>query len=99
MAFKNLSDQAILQYCGAECQRQDWARHKGDCKSPLAKSGWQPAWAAENRTPAFIGGGIGQVFGKKKFLWGNVPAVDILNLPSNEGVDYQGEISLLFAGK
>jgi hypothetical protein len=37
-------------------------------------------------------------FGGKKFLWGNVPALDVLRLDSNEGEQYQGQLSLLFAG-
>lgn len=37
-------------------------------------------------------------FGGKKFLWGNIPAFDVLQLGSNEGDDYGGQLSLLFAG-
>ncbi|KAK4039008.1 hypothetical protein C8A01DRAFT_47462 [Parachaetomium inaequale] len=32
-----------------------------------------------------------------KYLWGNVPALDILQLGSNEGEDYKGLLRLLFA--
>jgi hypothetical protein len=28
-------------------------------------------------------------FGPKKYLWGNVPAFDVLNLKDNEGVTYE----------
>lgn len=38
-------------------------------------------------------------FGGKKYLWGNVPAIDVLNLRDNEGMDYTGNIRLLFGGK
>lgn len=38
------------------------------------------------------------VFGKKKYLWGNVPAFDMLRLDSNEGSDYNDNIRILCAG-
>lgn len=41
---------------------------------------------------------MGQDFGGKKYLWGNTPAFDVLNLESNEGVDYNEQLNLLFAG-
>lgn len=46
-----------------------------------------------------MGGGIGKQFGGQKYLWGNVPAFDILRLGSNEGEGYSGDLHLLFAGK
>jgi hypothetical protein len=45
-----------------------------------------------------MGGGLGQVFGDKKYLWGNVPAFDVLQLEKNEGADYSGPLRILFAG-
>jgi len=39
-----------------------------------------------------------QKFGGKKYLWGNVPALDILQLGCNEGDEYAGHLRLLFAG-
>lgn len=50
--------------------------------------------------PTFIGDSEhGQaVFGAKKFLWGNVPAIDVLQLGSNEGDGYGKPLNLLFAG-
>ncbi|ROT36821.1 hypothetical protein SODALDRAFT_298432 [Sodiomyces alkalinus F11] len=85
----------LVGYCGPTCQRSHWASHKADCKSNLRKETWQPNWALENRRPAFVG--PGQQFGGKKYLWGNMPAFDVLNLESNEGVDYDGQLNLLFA--
>jgi hypothetical protein len=32
-------------------------------------------------------------------MWGNIPAVDVLNLKQNEGFDEYRDYSLLFAGK
>lgn len=35
----------------------------------------------------------------QQYLWGNTPAVDVVRLDKNEGVDFNGPLSLLFAGK
>ena len=54
----------------------------------------------EKRTPAFINNGPPQVrFGSQKDLWGNVPAIDVLQLKSNEGEGYEKELRMLFAGE
>ncbi|KAI4222628.1 MAG: hypothetical protein L6R40_008569 [Gallowayella cf. fulva] len=64
---------------------------------------WRPSWIIEAREPAFIGGGeeapiVDTVsHGKQKYLWGNVPALDLLNLQQNEGVDFAEDLRLLFA--
>lgn len=88
------------QYCGADCQKAHWVVHKADCRSPLGKETWTPDWVLEKRVPAFIGDSDnGQaVFGVKKFLWGNIPAIDVLQLGSNEGDGYKKPLNLLFAG-
>lgn len=64
----------------------------------MSKETWKPDWALENRKPAFIGQGLGVQFGGKKYLWGNIPAFDILQLGVNEGDEYRGQLHLLFAG-
>ena len=85
-------------YCGRECQLEDWPQHKLVCKSRLAKQTWQPGWVAEGRPPAFVGGPPVTTFGAKKYLWGNVPAYDIIQLSANEGKAYSQDLRLLFAG-
>lgn len=35
--------------------------------------------------------------GQRKYLWGNVPAFDVLNLRQNEGVDTTRDLRLLLA--
>ncbi|EFQ96687.1 hypothetical protein MGYG_08610 [Nannizzia gypsea CBS 118893] len=87
----------LVTYCSATCQKSHWPQHKSECRSPLGKKTWQPAWILENRTPSFIGNGIGEQFGAPKYLWGNVPAVDVLRLGSNEGDGYQEDLHILFA--
>ncbi|KAL7804936.1 hypothetical protein V8C44DRAFT_369117 [Trichoderma aethiopicum] len=89
----------LVAYCGADCQKAHWPLHKADCRSPLGKETWTPDWVLEKRVPTFIGDSEhGQaVFGAKKFLWGNVPAIDVLQLGSNEGDGYGKPLNLLFA--
>lgn len=36
---------------------------------------------------------------KEKSLWRDMPAIDVLKLADNEGIEYQKDLSLLFAGK
>ncbi|KAI1101065.1 hypothetical protein F4804DRAFT_317033 [Jackrogersella minutella] len=89
----------LVLYCNANCQKAHWTTHKPDCRNnPLLKSNWRPSWELENRQPSFIGGPKFQSFNyRKKFPWGNMPAFDLLNLASNEGVNYDGDLNLLFA--
>ncbi|KZP04276.1 hypothetical protein FIBSPDRAFT_767683 [Athelia psychrophila] len=81
----------LVKYCGKACQLAHWSKHRQDCRHPQLKADWQPAWVTENRSPAFIGGGppITQ-FGRRAnqnatYVWGNVTAIDCLNVARNEG--------------
>ncbi|KAL3461958.1 hypothetical protein BJX64DRAFT_288910 [Aspergillus heterothallicus] len=87
----------VITYCDTSCQKAHWPLHKVACKSPLGKDTWQPAWVVERRTPAFIGGRHAPIFGDKKYLWGNVPAFDLLRLDANEGSAYRGDLRILCA--
>ncbi|KAF0638218.1 hypothetical protein FPSE5266_00605 [Fusarium pseudograminearum] len=87
----------LVVYCGPECQKAHWPIHKLDCKSPLSKETWTPNWILTNRIPAFFGNMPAITFGGKKYIWGNVPALDVLQLGSNEGDNYQDQLNLLFA--
>ncbi|TFY58925.1 hypothetical protein EVG20_g7975 [Dentipellis fragilis] len=90
-----------------KCQLKHWGTHKQDCKDPLRSDSWEPNWIAENRAPSFAGeydekiGDLWQrlsdpEFSDGQFLWGNVPAINIVNLPNNEG-DSKIDLSLAFA--
>ncbi|KAH7037034.1 uncharacterized protein B0I36DRAFT_402498 [Microdochium trichocladiopsis] len=87
----------LVTYCGSTCQKSHWPQHKIDCKCPVGKTTWQPQWALQNRMPDFVRGGVGEQFGGRKYLWGNMPAYDVLKLVDNEGVAYDGPLTLLFA--
>ncbi|TVY19932.1 hypothetical protein LARI1_G002648 [Lachnellula arida] len=87
------------------CQTAHWPLHKVDCKSPLMKPTWKPAWETQNRSPDFMMSER-TVYGKRedqvkhgiqKYLWGNVPAMDILNCKQNEGESLPEDLRLLFA--
>ena len=92
----------VIQYCGATCQKNHWLAHKKVCKSSLSKTSWRPQWDLEEREPAWASGPASQnwhnPYGETKYLWGNVPAIDVLKLKQNEGQGYQQRLSLLFAG-
>jgi len=68
------------------------------------KDNWVPAWVIEKRTPGFLvppgsnQSSEGNTSGTNKYLWGNMPAIDILNLHANEGMGYEQDLTLLFAG-
>ncbi|KAI2467246.1 hypothetical protein F4781DRAFT_444529 [Annulohypoxylon bovei var. microspora] len=89
----------LVKYCGKHCQKTHWKTHISDCRNnPLLKATWRPAWETENRVPAFMGGPRLRVFNfKKKYPWGNMPAFDLLNLASNEGINYKRDLNLLYA--
>lgn len=93
------------QYCSAACQKAHWPVHKRDCKSTLLKQSWKPDWVIKHRTPSFVDmddsptpWGM-ESFGVRKYLWGNVPAVDFVKLEDNEGASFHGPLNLLFAGR
>lgn len=44
-------------------------------------------------------GPVLEVFGHLNYLWGNIPAIDVLNVERNEGLQYGEDINLCFAGK
>jgi hypothetical protein len=92
-----------VKYCGAKCQKSHWPEHRKICRSPLSKDKWRPEWDRENRAPAWASGqaatNMHNPYGAEKYLWGNVPALDVLKLAENEGAEYAEDISLLFAGE
>ncbi|KIO27774.1 hypothetical protein M407DRAFT_72603, partial [Tulasnella calospora MUT 4182] len=91
-------------YCSRDCQVTHWKLHKRICSSPYASKEWVPAYEKEGRTPTFMTSGSGTApvftsFGKAgNYLWGNMTANDILNLPMNEGDKVKNQdLALCFA--
>ncbi|EPQ57739.1 hypothetical protein GLOTRDRAFT_37501 [Gloeophyllum trabeum ATCC 11539] len=83
----------LVSYCSKECQRGHWKIHKADCKDPLMASDWKPVWERERRLPSFISsdndGSASSPMTKERLatglhLWGNMPAIDLVNLEQNE---------------
>ncbi|KAF4339369.1 hypothetical protein FBEOM_6783 [Fusarium beomiforme] len=87
----------LVVYCSSECQKVHWPIHKIDCKSSLNKKSWEPEWIVQNRAPTFRNDDPITHFGGVKYLWGNVTTLDVLKLDANEGEEYGGSLSLLFA--
>ncbi|SMR64258.1 unnamed protein product [Zymoseptoria tritici ST99CH_3D1] len=81
----------LVVYCGRRCQTAHWKEHKKYCKSPFMKIDWQPEWTKGH----FLLGAAEH--DEKQHFYGNMPAFDIVQLASNEGEDYQGDLRLLFA--
>ncbi|KAI5782032.1 hypothetical protein DFH27DRAFT_488154 [Peziza echinospora] len=76
---------ALVCYCSASCQLANWEVHKATCKSPLTKPTWKPIWEVQNRMPEWISSEGGMDYhGEIAYLWGNVPALDILQLSEAE---------------
>ncbi|KAL1706754.1 hypothetical protein EV121DRAFT_168650, partial [Schizophyllum commune] len=74
------------QYCSKSCQVTHWPKHKEDCNHPYSKASWQPGWVQDQHTPAFLRSTQNVLFGMQgQYLWGNVPAIDCLQLATNEG--------------
>ncbi|KAI0479855.1 hypothetical protein F4859DRAFT_451626 [Xylaria cf. heliscus] len=92
-------DCLMVTYCSKACQKSHWTTHRKDCKSSFMSQTWEPRWITQNRGPAFSNGSpqIQTHFGTPRYLWGNVPAIDIIQLGKNEGVDFQGPMRILFA--
>jgi hypothetical protein len=64
------------------------------------KETWKPAWHAEGRKPTFVRADAPlTAFGTLKYFWGNMPALDIMNIENNEGTTdaVERNFNLLFA--
>ena len=83
-------------YCDKECQKKSWPTHKADCQAISAKIDTlsRQLKLVYDLTNSIRGGpGLGTVY-----YWGNMPAVDLINLPLNEGVRYNKPLSILACG-
>ncbi|TVY65922.1 hypothetical protein Focb16_v011164 [Fusarium oxysporum f. sp. cubense] len=79
---------------GTSCQNIG----KSSCANcRLVVKTWEPEWSVEGRTPNFMRDEDPVTFGGKKYLFENVPALDVLRLGANEGEAYGNQLRLLFA--
>ena len=89
------------KYCGVSCQREHWTSHELDCEFSIAQV--DLATAMGGRGPqawlSLTSDAPARSFNHhKEYLWGNMPAFDVLKLEANEGKGYKGDLDLLFAG-
>ena len=76
-----------------------WPQHRKICKSDLMKSKYITGWIKEQRSPSWVSDGeISSHFGVSQYLWGNMPAVNLLNAKFSQGANtaYR-DTNLLFA--
>ncbi|KDQ11253.1 hypothetical protein BOTBODRAFT_57569 [Botryobasidium botryosum FD-172 SS1] len=91
----------LVGYCSKACQVDHWKVHKIACNDPVRSSSWSPSWmpGSSGIAAAFPidqdANEQGVLPAAGVHLWGNMPAIDILNLKSNEGVSNK-DFSLAF---
>ncbi|KAJ7714327.1 hypothetical protein B0H14DRAFT_3171451 [Mycena olivaceomarginata] len=91
----------LIKYCSEKCKNQHWAKHRSSCTHPYLSDTWQPSWVTEGRDPAFLyPSNLVTLFRPTVDFWGDLPAMDCLQLPSNEGDDPYSlpDLKLCFAG-
>ncbi|XP_068724453.1 uncharacterized protein [Montipora capricornis] len=81
-------------YCSVECQKNHWERHRRICQDTVDRTLKLADDIKElNKKISVISGGV-----IGTYYWGNLPAVDLLNLPMNEGETFADPLSLLLCG-
>ena len=80
-------------YCDRDCQTKNWESHKEQCYEVVIKTIQVVKSTKMNRINARLFPGM-----ERTYYWGNVPGVDLLNLPMNEGKEYSNPLALLLCG-
>ena len=82
-------------YCDRECQSKSWPTHKVFCQQVKKKTNELSDQLKQFYDYKETSRLQGMEF---VYYWGNVPAIDLINLPLNEGCDYSKPLSLLVCG-
>ena len=80
-------------YCSAKCQKKEWGNHKSQCHDIVEKTINLATTIKEDRDLNKQAPGM-----SRTYYWGNVPAVDLLNMSMNEGETYPNPLALLLCG-
>ncbi|KAF2032760.1 hypothetical protein EK21DRAFT_86777 [Setomelanomma holmii] len=80
----------LVQYCSKECKAAHWRTHKIEtCKHPMNNPDWKPEWFTDRRAPPLTQAAPGSDYlglpPDTKHIWGNMPAIDILQVEKNDG--------------
>ncbi|KAF2869222.1 hypothetical protein BDV95DRAFT_499175 [Massariosphaeria phaeospora] len=87
----------LVQYCSKACQSAHWRKHKNICKSDLWEKTYMPGWLKDGQPPSWLDGTGPSNLGPSQYSWGNMPALNILKMKDNEGIDnLHRDMSLLF---
>ncbi|XP_031575081.1 uncharacterized protein LOC116308741 [Actinia tenebrosa] len=80
-------------FCDRQCQVKAWQSHKEECQA-ISKATIELGSRLNGiNTIRMAKPGMSQLY-----YWGNTPAIDLLNLPMNEGMGYTEPLSLLLCG-
>jgi hypothetical protein len=69
-----------------------------DCKAEIVQAKWIPGYIKEGREEAELTESQESQMLFNNF-WGNLPQYDIMKLADNEGLNFDKELELCFAGK
>ncbi|KAJ7863191.1 hypothetical protein B0H13DRAFT_2070916 [Mycena leptocephala] len=76
----------LIKYCSEKCKNQHWPKHRSRCTHRYLSETWQPTWVAEGRDPTFLyPSNVVTLYRPTVDFWGDLPAMDCLQLSSNEG--------------
>ncbi|KAJ7777158.1 hypothetical protein B0H16DRAFT_1302211 [Mycena metata] len=79
---------AIHIYCSEKCKMQHYPKHRYRCTHRYLRESWEPSWVFEGRDPTFLHPSDSMtLFRPSVDFWGDLPAIDCLQLSSSEGTD------------